>query len=365
MLQKIFATAIGMALISGAYAQDTTKSSSFKLSGSADVYYRYNFNDPKPLTSGSNNLNNITSFTNSQNSFELGMVSLKAEHSFGKASMVGDLGFGRRAEEFSYNDKLSGSGFVSLANIKQLYLSYAVSDKFKLTMGKWATHVGYELVDAYLNRNYSMSYMFSYGPFFHTGVKADISLGGKSALMVGVANPTDYTTTTSSSKFVIGQFSTGSSNDKFKLYLNYQGGKYAIGSNLNQFDVVLTAALADKFSIGYNGTVQSRKPLGGSSDSWWGSALYLNVDPASNFGLTLRAEYVDDEKNVVGIGNNIFETTLTGVFKVGNLSIMPELRLDNASKNPSPFRKNNSGNTQTTATTKSTVSALLAATYSF
>ena len=46
-------------------------------------------------------------------------------------------------------------------------------------MGKWATHVGYELADAYLNRNYSMDYMFSYGPFSHTGLKADIGLGVK------------------------------------------------------------------------------------------------------------------------------------------------------------------------------------------
>ena len=39
-------------------------------------------------------------------------------------------------------------------------------------MGKWATHVGYELVDAYLNRNYSMEYMFSYGPFFSYRLKS-------------------------------------------------------------------------------------------------------------------------------------------------------------------------------------------------
>ena len=364
MLQKIFATALSIAAFSNAYSQDTARA--FKLSGAADVYYRYNFNDPHDLPSGANNFNNLTSFTNSQNSFELGMISLKAEHSFGKASMVGDFGFGRRVEEFSYTDGPSQNGFVSLANIKQLYLSYAISDKFKLTAGKWATHVGYELVDPYLNRNYSMSYMFSYGPFFHTGLKADISLGGKTALMVGIANPTDFTTTTSTSKFVIAQFSTGSSDDKFKAYLNYQGGKYAVESSLNQFDLVLTAALADKFSIGYNGTVQTRKPSGGSSDSWWGSALYLNADPTEHFGLTLRGEYVHDEKGVVpiGNGNNIIETTLTGIFKVGNLSIMPELRLDNASKGVSPFRKNTGTGSATTAT-KSTFTALVAAAYSF
>ena len=112
----------------------------------------------------------------------------------------------------------------AMTAIKQLYISYALSDKIKLTMGKWATHVGFELLDAYANRNYSMSYGFSYGPFFHTGLKADISLGGKSAFMIGVANPTDFTTTTSGNKVAIAQFSTGTKNDKLKAFLNYQGG---------------------------------------------------------------------------------------------------------------------------------------------
>lgn len=360
MLQKFFATAIGVAAISTVYSQDTVqdtvKTAPFKLSGSADVYYRYNFNDPaktiQPL------YNNLTSFTPSQSSFELGMVSVKGEHSFGKASMVADIGFGRRVEDFSYNDNPAKNGFVSLANIEQLYVSYAISDKFKLTMGKWATHVGYELVDAYLNRNYSMSYMFSYGPFFHTGLKADIGLGGKSALMAGIANPTDYSTTTSSSKFVIGQFSTGSSNDKLKAYLNYQGGKVSPGISLNQFDVVLTGAVSDKFSIGYNGTVQSRKKSSESGNSWWGSALYFNLDPVSNFGLTLRTEYFHDEKSVAGVGSNIFATTLSGNIKISKLTIIPELRLDNAST--AVFSKSNGS-----SNTKNTATALLAAVYSF
>ena len=96
--------------------------------------------------------NNYTSFTNSQNSFELGMASLKADYAIGKVDGVIDLGFGRRAEEFSYNDQ------GAMAAIKQAYVSFAASDKVKFTMGKWGTHVGYELLDAYLNRNYSMDY---------------------------------------------------------------------------------------------------------------------------------------------------------------------------------------------------------------
>lgn len=319
------------------------------ITGSLDVYYRYNFANPK-----SGATNNFTSFTNSQNTFQLGMASIRADHSIGKVSATLDLGFGTRAEEFSYGDVTHPTLFA----IKQAYLSYAISDKFKLTMGKWATHVGYELVDAYLNRNYSMDYMFSYGPFSHTGIKADIGLGGKSTMMLGVANTTDIVAEAGSRKFLLGQFGTASSNDKIKAYLNYQGS-YGGSYNLTQFDLVLTGAVSDKFSIGYNGTVQSVKPDGGSGDSWWGSAVYLNFDPSSTFGITVRGEYFDNEKAVASLApyTGIFDLTLSPNFKIGNLTIIPELRLDAAKDEV--FEKNDG------ATAKSTVSGILAATYHF
>jgi len=353
MIKKAAFVFFFYACTQGVFAQDTMIASSplevagVKISGSADVYYRYNFSNSKSLN------NNYTSFTNAQNSFELGMASLRADHSFGKASATLDLGFGRRAEEFSYADPEHPTLFA----IKQAYLSYAITDNFKLTMGKWATHIGYELVDAYLNRNYSMSYMFSYGPFTHTGLKADIGLGGKSALMVGVANTTDFVTTSSSRKFALAQLSTGSNNDKVKAYLNYQGS-FGGAYSLNHFDLVVTGAVSDVFSIGYNGTIQMVKPEDESSENWWGSALYLNYDPTSAFGITLRGEYFDNKKSILAApGTSIFDITLSPNFKIGNLSIIPELRLDMGKDEI--FEKNDGTGT------KSTVAGILAATYHF
>jgi hypothetical protein len=351
MLRKIFLGTVLFFVLNATHAQlDSTKpaSPSPTFTGSVDVYYRYNFNDPRTGVT-----NNYTSFTNSQNSFELGMASIKADHSFGKASAGIDLGFGRRAEEFSYGNPEHPTLFA----VKQVYLSYAISSKFKLTMGKWATHVGYELVDAYLNRNYSMDYCFSYGPFSHTGVKADIGLGKKSSLMLGVANIADMASTTSSRKHAIAQFSTASANDKVKAYLNYMG-TYGGSFNMTQFDLVVIGTITDKFSIGYNGTVQSAKTDSTSGRSWWASAVYLNVDPTSVFGITLRAEYFDNKKAVVSApATSIFDVTLSPNYKVGNLTIIPELRLD-AGKDMIFEKSDGTG-------TKSTVTFLLAATYHF
>jgi hypothetical protein len=352
MIRKILTSTVGLAAISCATAQDSTKTSAIKLSGSADVYYRYNFHNPK-----TDNYNNYTSFTNSHNSFELGMASLKAEHTRGKVGIVADLGFGQRAQDFSYND--DNTKFA----VKQLYLTYAPTSKLKFTMGSWATHVGYEVVDAYVNRNYSMSYMFSYGPFFHTGIKGEYALSKKSTLMLGLTNPSDLKSASGMPKTVIGQYATATTDDKIKLFVNFQGGKYNDSSRLEQGDVVINYAVSKKFGLGFNGTYQARQGKVTSKwndgNSWWGSALYVNVDPVSWFGLTLREEYLNDQKSVLGFEGDIWATTLSGNFKVDNLTIIPEVRMDNSSHTPGIFYKSNS------EPTKSTASFILAAVYSF
>jgi hypothetical protein len=319
MLHKISAVCFGIFGCVSLFAQaDSTKTaatSSTTFTGSLDAYYRFNFSNPPGAT------NNLTSFTNSQNSFELGMASIRVDHTTGKVAATLDVGFGRRAQEFSYNDANS-----TMQMIKQAYLSFAPSSTFKLTMGKWATHVGWELLDAYANRNYSMSYGFSYGPFFHTGLKADIGLGGKTALMIGIANPTDYTTTTSTVKTFIAQLSTGTNNDKFKAWLNYQGA-----TGLSQFNLVLNGILSDKFNLVYDGNIQTSTQNDVNS-SWNSHALYFNYDPNSKFGLTLRGDYFDDraENPLLTTAENMLAFTLSGNVKIQNLTIIPEFRWDNA-----------------------------------
>jgi hypothetical protein len=258
------------------------------------------------------------------------MASVKFAYSKGKAGAVADLGFGTRASEFSYNET------GALAAIKQGYVWYAPSDKVKFSMGKWATHLGYELLDPQLNRNYSMSYMFSYGPFSHTGLKVDFTLGGGFGIMAGVSNPTDFLSAPFAKKNIIAQVSKTS--DNFNAYLNYVGGEDLGDNMINQFGLTATAKISDKFGIGYDGTVKSVNPEIGSTESWWGSALYLNFDPFEKFGITALGEYFSDKKGVAGFGTSIFVPTLSFNIKpVSNLMIIPEFRVD-AAKDPLFFK---------------------------
>lgn len=279
-----------------------------------------------------------------------------------KMDVVADLGFGEREKEFAYND----NGISQ--SIKQLYISYTPVSWVKFTAGSWATHVNYELADAYANRNYSMSYFFTVGPFSHTGVRADFATSKKTAFMIGIANATDYRLPPEgqiNKKFLLAQF-TYTPSDKIQLYLNYVGGQAPDTSKSNLVNLVLTTKITNKFSVVYNGIFTTVKLWDGTkninSKTWWGSALYFNVDPQSWFGLTFRSEYFNDNKqlNIFAsqpTGGNVLSNTLSANFKMDGLIFIPELRVDNAS---SPLFLKHSGEF-----TKNDASFILAAVYHF
>lgn len=342
----------------------TEPAGELQINGSVDVYYRYNFANARSAGA----LNNATSFTNSQNSIELGMASLKASYTKGKAGVVVDLGFGTRAREFSYAEEPDGEGNGSavLQTIKQAYVVYNPTDNIRISAGKWGTHLGYEVLDPQLNRNYSMGYMFSYGPFSHTGLKADINLGNGFGVMAGIANPTDYLGASFAKKNFIAQFSK--TGETVNAYLNYVSGKDIDNTvNGNQVGLTATAKVSDMFSLGYDGTVKFIDPNEGGSGKWWGSALYLNLDPSEKFGITLRGEYFDDKDKgfVFGTfdevnprGTSVTQATLSFNIKpVSGLAIIPEFRIDSAKD--AIFTKNDG------SSTKSTSTFLVAAVYSF
>ena len=360
-LTAVLATlTLGFSFSQSANAQDSTVAP-LKISGSVDGYYRYNFSNGDGGVLGNNS---STSFTSTNNTFQLGMASIKAEYTKGKVGVVADLGFGPRAEEFSYADS------KTLQAVKQAYIFYSVSDKVKFTFGKFGTHIGYELLDPQLNKNYSMSYMFTNGPFSHTGLKADFALGGGTGIMLGVANPIDVTAPTNGDapKTLIAQVSHVASS--FSVFLNYAGyfgakNSMPTASSLNQIGLTASATISDKFSIGYDGTVQLLKnEIIDKSTKWWGSALYLNLNASEKFGLTLRGEYFGDKKYGIkvsdanGDGVNVFEATLSGNYKVGNFTLIPEFRLDNASSDLLYSKKDGDA-------TKSTASFLVAAVFAF
>lgn len=318
--------------------------------GSADMYYKYDFS--KQITQPTS-----TSFTNANDSFQLGMASIEASHSWNKASVFVDLGFGSRASEFTYNDE------ANTFMIKQLIFTYEISDNFKMIAGSFGTHIGYELLDAVDNKNYSMSYAFTNGPFFNTGVKA-VYTAGKFTAMAGITNPTDFKSALdaeSKNKTFIAQ--VGYVGDTGSAYFNLTTGSNNPTSpkNITQFDFVASKKLNDKFSLGFNGTYAIvADDFDSELDSEWFSLVgYASYAIKNNLTLAYRLEYFDDKDAVSAnaVGGNILGNTLSFNYKVGNLTIIPEIRYDSSSEDS--FLDNDG------AGTGSNAYVLLATTYTF
>lgn len=323
------------------YAQETeeaTESEQGKLaiSGYVDAYYQYNFNDPESGTNGGR------VFDLYHNQFSLGLVQTMFTYTKGRLTGVADLTFGPNAELGNFGN--DGTAKI----IKQAYISYAISEKVGFTIGQYGTHIGYELIDAPLNFNYSLSYLFGNGPFYHTGAKLDFALSESIGLMVGVVNGWDALVDYNEKKSITAQFSVAPS-DQFSLYLNWIGGdEYAGGSAFGDtedsftslFDITTSYQASDAFLIGLNAAYGSFKsgadtPVLGdpySDDATWaGAALYLNYATSETFALGFRGEHFSDPDGVRYSGPlEVTAFTFTGDIKLadGSFMIKPEIRMD-------------------------------------
>lgn len=324
----------------------------FTLSGSIDAYYRANLNADNSFdeNSGLPNAAPGTSFANLPG-FALGMANVVAGYEGEKAGFVADLVFGPRGTDAIFNSPIySATGNI----VNQLYAYWNVSDKVKLTLGNFNTFLGYEVISPVANFNYSTSYLFSWGPFSHTGLKADFAISDDFSMMLAVMNQTDVTELNITGKYAYG------------IQLGYSGQYLNILIDNGPFEIDYTGGfdLSDSFFLGLNCAYFDGDGVG----SFAGGAIYPQLTTSENFAIGLRAEYFTETDGFGAIGEldtngdgdaNVFAVTLTGSATIGNLIIKPELRLDSASEESINFLDSD------LMAQKSLSSFVLAAVYSF
>lgn len=329
----------------------------FTLSGSVDAYFHTSFGKRNSTpNSATSEYAPSTSFAD-QRGFSLGMANFIASYSGKKSGFVADVVFGPRGQSAVFG---TASG---QAIINQAYGFYKFSDKWAINLGQFNTFVGYEVISPAANFHYSTSYLFSWGPFNHTGVRLDFTGENGIVAKLALMNPTDIVEFNPSTTYTIGA-QIGKTSDAGGVWLNFlygdqdgkleenlaQIGDYSAGSLL-QADVTLSYNLSDKFSLAFNSsfqTVASGETVDvggdivdadGDPSSFLGFAVYPKVTVSENFALGLRAEYfsvknyhldifgLDDEGN-----GNMMEFTLSGNYKAGGLTFIPEIRMDMASE---------------------------------
>lgn len=320
--------AILMVTILGSQNMQAQEDPTFSVSGSIDTYYRSSEFAPS------------TSFAN-LNGFALGMANIVLSYEGEKSGFVADLVYGPRGADavFGSQTELADGTIISGQSsiVNQLYVYYNVSDSFTLTLGNFNTFLGYEVISPVANFNYSTSYMFSNGPFSHTGIKADFTLSDNASLMLGVLNTTDAT----ESQPIGDDYMFGAQLGLYGQYINFLTGQGA-----TQFDYTGGFDLSESFFVGINATTYED-----DSSEWSGLALYPQVTLSDSFAIGLRGETFDIKDD-----NTFTSLTLTGSYSSGNFTLKPEIRIDSADKSVSTWSADG---------TDSLSSFVLAAVYSF
>lgn len=301
------------------YAQEDDESTpepTFNFNGTVDTYFRASFTED-PVAPG-------TSFSN-LNGFSLGMANFIVSYEGEKSGFVADIVFGPRGSNAvfgSVRDSFNTSGYgFSSEIVNQLFVYYKLAEGISVTLGNFNTFLGYEVISPAANFNYSTSYMFSYGPFSHTGAKLDFSVSDDVSIMAGIFNQTDQTESNYDRYTAFGA--------QFGLYGQYIN--LLAGEDYTQIDFTGGFDLSDNFFLGINASSAS---LAGNT-GFFGVALYPQLTTSDNFEIGLRGEFFSETDGfgaLVSNGDaNNFSLTLTGSFTSGNFMFKPEFRLDSAS----------------------------------
>lgn len=315
----------------------------FTVSGSADFYFRSNLNGSNNPSEGAT-MAPGTSFANLPG-FSLGMANIVGSYEGEKVGFVADFVFGPRGTEAVF-----GSG-PSQNIINQLYGYINLSDKVKVTLGNFNTFLGYEVISPTGNFNYSTSYMFSYGPFSHSGLKIDVDLGSGFSAMGGIFNPTDATDFNPSGDYFYGG-QLGYSNDNGGAWLNLLSD-----GDFVQIDLTTGWNATEKLYVGLNAT--------SASDNFDGVAVYAQYATSEALTLGVRTEYFKDTGLGIILGEvseseSVTDITFSANYKIGNLTIIPEVRVDTYSRDDMIITDGITGETSDKLS-----SFLLAAVYAF
>lgn len=333
----------------------------FAVSGYVDAYYNTSFNNPGVGPKLWGPAAGSRAFDINNNQFSLGTMQGKVSYTNKQIELVGDFLAGPNAtlatlvafKSAAWPNALGGGTF----GIKQLYGVWKPNDKISFTIGQFGTHVGYEVIEPYINFHYSLSNLFNNGPFYHTGLKMNYAISDKVGFMVGLVNSWDSYDDNNGSKSPIVQLFL-LPLEGMSIYLNLLTGKGDYAGTLHPLFVALEKPngfntsiydisanyIKGKVTIGLNGaygiykgtestvktTFRSITKNEKDNPTWGGIAGYFNVAATDKFAIGARIEQFNDFYGVRYLGGKNTSITLTGNITLadGHLILKPELRFD-------------------------------------
>lgn len=325
------------------FGQDSTLS----ISGSVDFYYKYDFKG----NDGANGVaSNFTSFAEQHNSISLGMIDVLLTKTWKKATFVGEVSFGPR----------SVGSIGEYVGIQNLYVAYALTDKLTATAGYMGTFLGYEVISPLGNFHYTVSNMFTNGPFQNAGIKFNYAFTEKVSLMAGLFQRWNQF---DGDDFGLSDFGAQlyiSPVEGWDAYLNF-----ITGPAETEIDLTTKYQVSEKFLLGLNAAIfnadGSTETVYGAVPDFSAAALYASYDITDNFALGARYELFKQQENDLVKpfeDNTISALTISSNIKLGPVTLIPELRFDNSEAAIFPDKEEGKS-------TKNAGQALIAVVYGF
>jgi hypothetical protein len=333
------------------WAQDSSKIS---ITGFVDAYYSKNVAKP------STRMNKLRNFDIPENQFTLSLAEIVFQK---KAEPVGfrvDLDFGATNDIVHGIAPYGTTAYNTLTNFQQACLTAVIpiGEGLTLDVGKFVTHMGYEVIESKDNWNHSRSLLFAWAvPYYHTGVRLMYPLTSNLTATVHVVNGWNSITDNNDQKS-FGLTLNYAPSPSTSIIMNVMDGfEQPTGFDVGKktvFDFIMTHQLSDAFTLALNLDYgDERLALTGTSTpvlpTWKGLALYGRYAIDSKSVVALRGEIFDDPMGyATGSGVprlDVKEVTGTYEYKFADaLIVRGEGRYDFS--NATIFDKKNNVNTK-------------------
>lgn len=213
------------------------------------------------------------------------------------------------------------TGIAHHFDIPELYASYIVpvGKGLRLDAGKFATHLGYEVIGGYdsYNDNFSRGFLFGYGiPFTHTGVKAGYSFSNRVSAAVLLTDGCDAVTRLNGRVTFGGQLAITPSKTT-SVTFNFLHGPERPHNAHDQrslYELTGTWKVAPRLTLAFDGLYadEDHAAANGSDAIWKGLAGYSKYSFAKRFSLAFRGEvFRDGGGSRTGVDQTLEGFTLT------------------------------------------------------
>ena len=229
-----------------------------------------------------------------------------------------------------------------------LQANLPVGNGLLVTVGKWATPLGFEVIDAPSNALFSRGLLFGYAiPFTHTGIKFDYSFNDNFSMYYALAFGWDtFGDNNGNLSNLLG--ATWKITDKLTWINNFIIGPEQTKDSNNYrtvYDTILTLQVCDPLAVSLNvdwGNESGPNLNGGAGEAagnnWYGVAGYITYTFNEQLSTTLRAEYFRDETGsrlgtfpvAPDLVSLTYGFTIKPVKEFANLILRPEVRWDHS-----------------------------------